>query len=329
MDHGLVTEGEQHAGNGLHQDVVISARQVGPANPAGKQRVAHEQVVSPFPLAPFPLFQNLQADSAWAVTRGVVDAHLVIAEINGRHVVEHINGRLGPDLEPEHRALLDDVLVERKVVAVQIHRRVEGEPRRIDAAHVIEVGVREQDVLDLHVAIANGPKDLVDLVPRVDDNRLFRALTADDKAVFVERGDRSDFENHLSGNCTPNVQSMVLCVVDDLLFSVKISTAAKSLGVDIYFERAAEHVLARIREKQPHLVIFDLNSSKLRPMDAIAEMKADPALKDVRTLGYVSHVQTDTINAARQAGVDQVLARSAFAERLGEILTSGGSESDS
>jgi CheY-like chemotaxis protein len=117
---------------------------------------------------------------------------------------------------------------------------------------------------------------------------------------------------------------MVLCVVDDLLFSVKISTAARSLGVDVYFERAADNVLARIREKRPQLVIFDLNSSKLRPMDAIAEMKADPALRDVRTLGFVSHVQTATIDAARQAGVDQVLARSAFAERLGEILTSGG-----
>jgi DNA-binding NarL/FixJ family response regulator len=119
---------------------------------------------------------------------------------------------------------------------------------------------------------------------------------------------------------------MVLCVVDDLLFSVKISTAAKSLGVDIYFERAADRVLSRIRETHPHLVIFDLNSAKLRPMDAIAEMKADPALSDIRTLGYASHVQADTIAAARKAGVDQVLARSAFSERLGEILRSGGSE---
>ena len=115
---------------------------------------------------------------------------------------------------------------------------------------------------------------------------------------------------------------MVLCVVDDLLFSVKISTAAKSLGVDIYFERAADNVVARIREKRPHLVIFDLNSSKLRPMEAIAAMKADPELKGIRTLGYASHVQTDTIAAARNAGVDQVLARSAFSERLGDILTS-------
>ena len=115
---------------------------------------------------------------------------------------------------------------------------------------------------------------------------------------------------------------MVLCVVDDLLFSVKISTAAKSLGVEVYFERAADGVLPRVREKQPHLVIFDLNSSRLRPIEAIAAMKADPALKEIRTLGYASHVQTDTINAARKAGADQVLARSAFADRLGEILTS-------
>lgn len=115
---------------------------------------------------------------------------------------------------------------------------------------------------------------------------------------------------------------MVLCVVDDLLFSVKISTAAKALGVDIYFERAADSVLPRIREKRPDLVIFDLNSAKLRPLDAIAGIKADPALKEVRTLGFVSHVQTATIDAARQAGVDQILARSAFVERLGEILTS-------
>jgi CheY-like chemotaxis protein len=115
---------------------------------------------------------------------------------------------------------------------------------------------------------------------------------------------------------------MVLCVVDDLLFSVKISTAARSLGVDVYFERAADNVVSSIREKRPHLVIFDLNSSKLRPMEAIAALKADPALEAVRTLGFVSHVQTATIEAARQAGVDQVLARSAFAERLAEILTS-------
>ena len=115
---------------------------------------------------------------------------------------------------------------------------------------------------------------------------------------------------------------MIVCVIDDLIFSIKISTAAKGLGAEVYFERAADMVLARIREKQPALVIFDLNGSRLKPMQAIADMKADPDLKAIRTLGFVSHVDADTIAAARQAGIDQVLARSAFSSRLGEILTS-------
>lgn len=114
---------------------------------------------------------------------------------------------------------------------------------------------------------------------------------------------------------------MILCVVDDLIFSVKISTAAKALGAPVFFERNADMVLARVREKQPSLVVFDLNSAKLRPLELIAAMKADDELRRVPTLGYVSHVQTDVITAARAAGIDQVLARSAFADRLGEILT--------
>ena len=46
----------------------------------------------------------------------------------------------------------------------------------------------------------------------------------------------------------------------------------------------------------------------------------DPALRDVPTLGFVSHVHDDVIARARAAGVDQVLARSAFVDRLRAIL---------
>ena len=114
---------------------------------------------------------------------------------------------------------------------------------------------------------------------------------------------------------------MILCVVDDLIFSIKISTAAKALAVPVFFERSPDMVLPRIRERQPSLVILDLNSATLRPLDVIAQMKADPELRGIRTLGYVSHVQTDVISAARGAGIDEVLARSAFSERIGHILT--------
>jgi len=114
---------------------------------------------------------------------------------------------------------------------------------------------------------------------------------------------------------------MILCAIDDLIFSIKMSTAARHLGADLFFERSAAGILPRAREKRPSLIIFDLNSRTLAPLDAIAALKADSELSAIRTLGFVSHVDSDTIAAARKAGVDQVMARSAFAERLAEILT--------
>ena len=116
---------------------------------------------------------------------------------------------------------------------------------------------------------------------------------------------------------------MIVCAIEDLLFSIKISTAAKRLGVSIYFERMRDRLLPTIREKQPSLVIFDLNSTRLDPMTVIAAMKTDPQLRTVKTLGYVAHVDSDAIAAARQAGIDQVLARSAFTAQLGTILENG------
>ena len=114
---------------------------------------------------------------------------------------------------------------------------------------------------------------------------------------------------------------MIVCAIDDLIFSIKVSTAAKSLQADVYFERSGDRLLETIRDKRPSLVIFDLNSARLRPLDAIAALKRDPDLLGTRTLGYVSHVDTATIDAARAAGIDQVMARSAFVTQLGEILT--------
>ena len=113
---------------------------------------------------------------------------------------------------------------------------------------------------------------------------------------------------------------MVLCCVDDLMFSSKIVAAARGTGTALQFVRRPDEVLARVRELQPSLVILDLDAGRLRPVETIAAIKADPALAGIPTLAYVSHVRTDLITAARAAGADEVLARSAFTGRLGELL---------
>jgi DNA-binding NarL/FixJ family response regulator len=115
---------------------------------------------------------------------------------------------------------------------------------------------------------------------------------------------------------------MVLVAVDDLLFSSKIRATAKQAGVDLTFARSPQEVLEQARALKPALAIFDLNSGKTDPVATITALKQDPELAGIRTLGFASHVHTDLIAAAREAGADQVLPRSAFAGNLADILLS-------
>ena len=118
---------------------------------------------------------------------------------------------------------------------------------------------------------------------------------------------------------------MVLVAVDDLLFSSKIRATAKQAGVELTFARSPEEILGQARAGKPALVIFDLNSGKTDPINTISALKADPDLAGLRTIGFASHVHTELISAARSAGADQVLPRSAFAGNLADILLSAQS----
>jgi PleD family two-component response regulator len=114
---------------------------------------------------------------------------------------------------------------------------------------------------------------------------------------------------------------VILAVLDDLMFTSKIKTAAGQLGVAVTFARSADAALTQMRGTQPSLVILDLNNARTTPLAIVAAMKQEPALAAIPTLGYASHVQTEVIDAARRAGVGEVLARSAFTQQLAEILT--------
>ena len=114
---------------------------------------------------------------------------------------------------------------------------------------------------------------------------------------------------------------MILVAVDDLLFSSKIRATARQLDVELAFARTPEEILTQARALKPSLIIFDINSGKADPINTVAALKADPELRDIPTTGFVSHVNTVLILAARDAGMDEVMARSAFAANLPQILT--------
>ena len=118
----------------------------------------------------------------------------------------------------------------------------------------------------------------------------------------------------------PQNRTMIIAVLDDLMFTSKIKTTAKQLDVPIVFVRSAAAALDEMRKSAPSLVIFDLNNPRTDPLGIIRSMKDDAALATIPTVGFVSHVQVDLIEAARRAGVGQVMARSLFTEQLRELL---------
>jgi len=111
----------------------------------------------------------------------------------------------------------------------------------------------------------------------------------------------------------------VLAVVDDLLFTVKINDAARRAGLAPEFVKSEQDVLDKAKER-PRLIILDLNTSSVKPLDVIAALKSNAETKGISLIAYLSHIQGELKQQAHDAGADMVLARSAFSQNLLQIL---------
>ena len=111
----------------------------------------------------------------------------------------------------------------------------------------------------------------------------------------------------------------ILALVGDLLFTVKITDAAKRSGMLVEYVKTDEDFLAKATEL-PRLAIIDLNINTAQPVKLIEKMKGDAGLKSISILGFVSHIQGDLKVMAQEAGADVVMARSAFSQNLPQIL---------
>ncbi|MFN7938108.1 MAG: response regulator [Bryobacteraceae bacterium] len=111
----------------------------------------------------------------------------------------------------------------------------------------------------------------------------------------------------------------ILALVGDLMFTVKITEAAKRNGMQVEYVKTDEEFLEKVKQK-PRLVIMDLNIHTAQPVDLIQTLKGNAETKQVSVLGYVSHIQGDLKLKAQEAGADLVLARSAFTQNLPQLL---------
>jgi DNA-binding NarL/FixJ family response regulator len=108
-------------------------------------------------------------------------------------------------------------------------------------------------------------------------------------------------------------------LVDDMFFAAKINSAASACDRVVDRVKSREQ-LEGLAANPPSLIIVDLNSDRMNPLEAISFLKASAELGRVPIVGFVSHVQTELIRGAQTAGCDYVVPRSAFTQLLVEIV---------
>ncbi len=109
----------------------------------------------------------------------------------------------------------------------------------------------------------------------------------------------------------------VVALMDDLFFQMKLAETAKQLGVEVKVATNAEALMGLLAS-EPKLVIVDLNA-RSQPIAAIEKLRQTQ--KDVRVVGFLSHVQKELAAQAQAAGCDEVLPRSSFTQNLAAILS--------
>lgn len=97
----------------------------------------------------------------------------------------------------------------------------------------------------------------------------------------------------------------VVGLVPDLMDRTKITNAVPGTAT---FTASPDALVALASGAD--VVVVDLSRS------GVLDVLPDISALGVRTIGFGSHVDTDTLDAARAAGCDQVMARSVFFSRL-------------
>jgi hypothetical protein len=103
----------------------------------------------------------------------------------------------------------------------------------------------------------------------------------------------------------------VLAFVPDLIDRSRVEPLIASAGASVTLVDDVA-TLRRLGDEQWHLVVVDL--------DAADALSAISVVAGIRTIGFGSHVNRDTLATARKAGYDEVVSRSVLFRRLPALI---------
>lgn len=107
---------------------------------------------------------------------------------------------------------------------------------------------------------------------------------------------------------------------DELL----IREAVRGLDARITFASDGLHALDAVRRERPALLVLDLRMPRLGGLEALRQVRADPALRDLRVCVFSAGNQPDEVAACRALGALAVVQKpvdfDAFERAVREVL---------
>jgi DNA-binding NarL/FixJ family response regulator len=114
----------------------------------------------------------------------------------------------------------------------------------------------------------------------------------------------------------------VVVALADLFFASKVRALAGPIGVRVVVRSRPSGLIDVIRAEHAGLVLIDLELRSPDLLPTLREIRSRPELAAVRLVGFASHMNRAAFDAARDAGVEQAMARSAFVRDLPALLAS-------
>lgn len=110
-----------------------------------------------------------------------------------------------------------------------------------------------------------------------------------------------------------------IAVLADLMFGARIRAAADAIDATTVLSTRPDRIVAAVAAGADS-VFVDLDTRAADPVALIGRLREGADTRGVHIVAFASHVRTDLIEAAHDAGADRVLTRGAFARLLPELV---------
>ncbi len=109
-----------------------------------------------------------------------------------------------------------------------------------------------------------------------------------------------------------------IAIVSDMIFANLITASAEKIGANCKIINDPSDLQYALESSKPGIVLVEMHCDGISPEAAIRTVKSHRP--NARVVAFFSHVQTELMERARAAGADDAWPRSAFVQRLPQLL---------